>query len=166
MTNSKQNLLFNPVQLALHAQTCIRFREDSFVVSFDDARKFYEADGKGAERYIEWLNSKIAKDPKSVVHIWKNEEIVGQIELGLLKNEFDCGYVNLFYLIPSVRGQGFGAALDQHAVEHFRALGFHKMKLSVSPTNTRAVSFYKKLGWIDLGPRPGHPEINFMEKKI
>lgn len=166
MTNSKQNFLFKPVELDLHAEACIRFRDDSFVVSFGDAKKFYEADGQGAERYIEWLKGKIAKDPNSVVHIWQNDEIVGQIELGLLKNEPDFGYVNLFYLTPAKRGQGFGSILDQHAIEHFHSLGFKKMKLCVSPTNVRAFSFYKKLGWVDLGPRPGHPEVNFMEKNI
>ena len=41
-----------------------------------------------------------------------------------------------------------------------------RVQLSVSPTNFQAVSYYKKMGWIDLGPREGHPEVHMMEKKI
>jgi hypothetical protein len=42
------------------------------------------------------------------------------MELGLLNNDPTCGYVNLYYLIPSKRGQGIGSFLDNYATEvHF-----------------------------------------------
>lgn len=75
---------FKPIQLDKHREVCVHFREDSFMVSFGDAQRFYEADGKGAERYIEWLKAKISKDPNSAVHCWVDNQIVGQIELGYL----------------------------------------------------------------------------------
>jgi RimJ/RimL family protein N-acetyltransferase len=54
-----------------------------------------------------------------------------------------------------------------------RSLGFKKVRLSVSPTNLRAVQFYKKNGWIDLGERD-EPELkktlkfrlHYMEKYL
>lgn len=161
-----QRFTIKPIQLYHHADICISFREDSFVVSFGDAQKFYEEDGRGAERYVQWLRSKIEKDPQSVVHIWQSDQIVGQIELGLVRSDPSCGYVNLYYLIPSMRGRGFGAFLDTYAVEYFKNLGILKAKLSVSPTNIPANSYYKKMGWVNLGPRPGHPEVHLMEKNI
>lgn len=164
--NSPQALIIKPVQLNLHADLCVSFREDSFVVSFGDAKKFYEEDGKGAERYIQWLQSKIEKDPKSVVHVWQSNQIIGQIELGLVRSDPSCGYVNLYYLIPSMRGQGFGVFLDRYVMEYFKNLGRSKAKLSVSPTNISANSYYRKMGWIDLGPRENHPEVHLMEKNI
>lgn len=155
-----------PVDLEAHKDICIAFREDSFVASFGNPDKFFEADGKGADRYIEWLRAKIEKDPRTVVHVWEQDTIIGQMEFGRLKSEPTYGYVNLYYLIPEKRGQGLGARLDEHAMNHFRTIGCEKVRLSVSPTNTPALAYYKKMGWRDLGPRPNHPDVNFMEKTV
>ena len=160
------NISIKPVQLDLHKDTCITCREDSFVVSFGDAKKFHEEDGKGGERYIEWLKGKISIDALTVVHIWQENEIIGQIEMGGPFKDPLCGYINLYYLIPSKRGAGLGKTLDQHAMNYFKNKHMERVQLSVSPTNFQAVSYYKKMGWIDLGPREGHPEVHMMEKKI
>jgi ribosomal protein S18 acetylase RimI-like enzyme len=159
-------LEFKPIQLDQHRELCIQFRADSFVVSFGDDKKFYEEDGKGDERYIEWLQGKIAKDPQAAVHVWQGSEVIGQIELGTLRNEPSVGYVSLYYLIPTQRGSGLGAFLDGYVVKHLKSKGFTSVRLSVSPSNASAVAFYKKMGWKDKGPRPGHPEVHFMEKEI
>ena len=163
---SMTNILIKPVQLSLHKKTCILFREDSFVVSFGDAKKFYEEDGKGDERYIEWLEEKILKDPLTVLHVWQDNKIIGQIEMGARLEDPLCGYINLYYLIASKRGVGLGKTLDQHAMDYFKSKKMEKVRLSVSPTNLQAVSYYKKMSWIDLGPRVGHPEVHMMEKII
>ena len=155
-----------PVQLDLHKDTCILFREDSFVVSFGDSKKFHEEDGKGAERYIEWLKEKISRDPLTVVHIWQANEIIGQIEMGVSYNDPFCGYINLYYLISSKRGVGLGKALDQYAMNYFKNKQMKKVQLSVSPANLQAVLYYNKMGWTNLGPREGHPEVHMMEKTI
>ncbi len=161
-----QNITAKPVQLSLHKDICILFRADSFVVSFGDAKKFHEEDGKGAERYIEWLQAKIDKDPLSVVHIWQDNQIIGQIEMGGPFKDPTCGFINLYYLIPSKRGVGLGKFLDQHAMEYFKNKSMEKVQLRVSPTNTQAVSYYKKMGWNDLGPSPTAAEVHLMEKMI
>jgi ribosomal protein S18 acetylase RimI-like enzyme len=158
------NLSVKPIQLDIHKNVCISFREDSFIVSFGDAKKFYEDDNSGAEKYIEWLKNKISQDPSTVVHIWQDNLIIGQMELGLLNNDPTCGYVNLYYLIPSKRGQGIGSFLDNYATESFRNKQLQKARLSVSPQNKPAIDFYKKMGWKDLGPRQDAPEVHFMEK--
>lgn len=54
----------------------IRFREESFVVSFGDASAFHETDGRGPERYLEWLKAKHSRDPKSVLHIGSDDKII------------------------------------------------------------------------------------------
>lgn len=159
-------LIFSPADISKNAETCVEFRADSFVVSFGDDSKFYEDDGKGAERYLEWLQTKISNDPNSVVHVWANDKIIGQLELGRLRDDQSCGYVNLYYLAPAFRGKGLGAQLDSHAMKYFIDQGLKVARLSVSPTNKPAMAFYAKLGWRDLGPRPGHPEVHFMEKEI
>jgi len=135
-------------------------------VSFGDVKNFYEEDGKGAERYIVWLKEKILIDPLSVVHVWQKNEIIGQIELRSYLKNSNCGYVNLYYLIPSKRGTGIGKFLDQFMMDYYKKAEIHRVQLSVSPTNIQAFSYYKKMGWIDIGPREGHPEVHLMEKII
>lgn len=157
---------FKPVDISKHSQICITFRADSFIVSFGDAAKFYDEDGQGDQRYLEWLRGKISKDPASVMHFWHHDQIIGQIELATLRDDPAQGYVNLYYLAPEWRGKGIGAHLDSYAMSYFRQLGLSSARLSVSPTNQLAINYYLKMGWVDLGPRADHPEVNFMQKYV
>jgi GNAT superfamily N-acetyltransferase len=159
-------LSIKPIQLDLHRDTCDSFREDSYVVSFGDAKKFHGDDGNGAERYIDWLKGKISQDPYSVVHVWRGHTIIGQIELGKLRRDPNCGYVNLYYLIASERGRGLGKFLDDHAVEYFKSQQLQRAQLSVSPQNIQAITFYEKKGWRNLGLREDDPGVLLMEKLI
>lgn len=159
-------LSFQTLDLPITTELWIRFRADSFVASFGDGAKFYEADGKGAERYIEWLRNKIAKDPASAVHVWRDSVIIGQMELSVFKAEPEVGNVNLYYLVPEKRGLGYSRFLDEYAISYLKSLGLKKGRLSVSPTNIRAFRFYEKQGWQDMGPRPDHSEVHWMEKAL
>lgn len=92
------------------------------------------------------------------------DAIVGQVELGRSKHEAGVGYVYLFYLDQAVRGQGLAQQLDQYAADFFRQIGCRKARLSASPTNERAMRFYQKQGWADVGQREDMPEVHYLEK--
>lgn len=160
------NLTIKPIQLDLHRDICVSFREDSFVVSFGDAKRFHGDDGKGAEGYIDWLKDKINRDPSSAVHVWRDDTIIGQIELGPRRGDPTCGYVNLYYLIAAERGHGLGKLLDDHAMEYFKSKQLHRAQLSVSPQNIPAISFYEKRGWRNLGEREDYPGVFLMERLV
>ena len=155
------SLLFKPIDLSLNRQTAVLFREDAFACSFGSkpTRDVFEP-----EKYLDWLQVKLSKDPRSAVHVWQGERIVGQLELGRLAAGLLLGYVNLYYLIPEVRGTGIARELDDYAVGYFRILGLTGAQLSVSPTNQRAIRYYERSGWKDLGVRTDAPEVNLMEK--
>jgi ribosomal protein S18 acetylase RimI-like enzyme len=157
-------LEFKPINLERHQDLCVQFRADSFVCSFGSAARFYEEDGHGAERYLQWLRQRIAEIPNSCVHVWKGEQIIGQMEMRRWKHDLSVGYVNLFYLIPKFRGQGLGQQLDRYAANCFKQLGCQSARLSVSPTNLAAMRFYLKQDWIDLGQREDAPEVQYFEK--
>jgi len=159
-------LRFAPVDLSRHEEICRRFRADSFAVSFSDASRFHEEDGLGGDRYVEWLRGKQERDPASVVHVWQGDEIIGQMELGRLRGLEGVGYVNLYYLAPAHRGRGLAKHLDEYAASYLRGLGFTKAQLSVSPSNARAIAYYQKMGWRDLGPRADEPSVHSMEKDL
>ena len=139
---------FLPINLEQDWEICLKFRIDSYVVSFGSALNF-EKDG-GASHYKEWLSKKI----------------IGQIELGQMKSDLETGMVNLYYLAPEYRGQNLSYYLDQYAVNFLKSLGCKKARLNVSPTNSRAIAFYQKNDWKDLGPNPNHPEVHMMEKNF
>jgi ribosomal protein S18 acetylase RimI-like enzyme len=73
------------------------------------------------------------------------------------------GYVNLFYLIEEMRGASVSGELQDYAMDFMSRHGVQIAQLSVSPTNARALAFYRKHGWRDLGLRPGRDNVNLME---
>ena len=72
--------------------------------------------------------------------------------------------MNLFYLIPEHRGTGIAGELDRYAEEFFRGLGVRMARLSVTPSNTRALKYYRKNGWKLLGPHSDYPDVVMMGK--
>lgn len=163
MNQSSSPLIFKTIDLTLHSDICVKFRIDSFVASFGSPEKFYTEGG--VEGYLKWLQAKLDKDPRTVVHAWLDGEIVGQMEMGLRRDDPSKGHVNLFYLRADKRGCGLSKYLDQYAADYFKSIGIKSAMLGVSPTNSRALTYYKKMNWVDLGPHPQHPEIHQMEKK-
>lgn len=159
-------LSFRSIDLESHAELCVDFRRDAFICSFTDGNKrFALASGDQAQGYIKWLNKRITACPESCVHVFDGQEIIGQIETELRGQE-KLGYVYLFYLIPSRRGQGFSDELHAYVMQLFQEVGVIRAQLSVSPTNQKAINFYKRHGWQDLGLRPGHKDTNLMELAI
>lgn len=157
-------LQFRPVDWESSREICIRFRIDSYFTSFGSRDRFYTENGAEGEKYIAWLVDKLAKKPWSVVHVWESNEIVGQLELGRYNPDPAIGYVNLYYLVPHKRGQKLSRYLEEYVTSYMKKDSHRKARLSVSPTNQAALGFYRKHGWRDLGPRPNHPEVHFMEK--
>ncbi|MEM9766305.1 MAG: GNAT family N-acetyltransferase [Cyanobacteria bacterium P01_D01_bin.71] len=157
---------FQPINLDQERDLCIQFRADAFVCSFGSAGQFYQEDGRGAEKYLQWLEQRMQEIPNSCVHVWQEDQIIGQIEMGRWNRDTSVGYVNLFYLIPTCRSQGLGKQLDRHAAQFFQSLSCYSARLNVSPQNITAVKFYLKQGWMDLGPREDAPEVHFFEKTI
>lgn len=167
-----KNLEFKKIDLEKNAALCVAFRADSFLESFGTEEPFYETDPKG-EVYLKWLAEKMSGVYHGV-HIWYENQIIGQIEAGIRQEEDDFGYINLYYLIPEMRGKGFSKYLEEYTSNYLRSLGFDKAKLSVSPTNQRAIHFYEKNGWRDMGVRlePGRTgrglrfTVHYMEKDL
>ncbi len=51
---------------------------------------------------------------------------------------------------------------DADIISFGNANTFHEFgaRLSISPTNQRALRFYVRRGWTDSGPRPDMPEVH------
>jgi ribosomal protein S18 acetylase RimI-like enzyme len=98
--------------------------------------------------------------------VWQGTEIVGQIEIRRDPAVSNRGHVVLFYLIPRVRGSGIAEDLHHYAMELLTQAGIRTAWLRVTLSNTRAVRYYARHGWLDRGPDPEHPETNRMERHV
>ena len=156
-----KRLVFKPIDLDAHASVCVAFRRDSFICSFGEDGFFNEA-GPNGVHYIERLRLRTTKFPDGYVHIWLGDKIVGQIEMQIL-DEPRRGYVSFFYLVEEMRGAGVSSQLQNYAMDFMRRHGVQIAQLSVSPTNGRALAYYRKYGWRDIGLRPGRDNVHLME---
>jgi RimJ/RimL family protein N-acetyltransferase/predicted kinase len=156
-------LTFKPVDLNAHLDVCQRFRIDAHTCAFGSAEGFNSLD-RGAEGYAAWLWQKAIKLPGCLVHVRRDEEIIGQIEMGRVAGDPSIGYVNLFYLIPELRGQGLGTLLEAYAWRFLSEQGCQSLRLSASPDNHPAWTFYQHGGWRDLGPREDVSDVHLLHK--
>lgn len=58
------------------------------------------------------------------------------------------GYIKNLYVVPRLRGQGYGRLLLSTAEDWFRRQGCHRAALDASVCNPRAVSVYEAGGYV------------------
>jgi ribosomal protein S18 acetylase RimI-like enzyme len=61
---------------------------------------------------------------------------------------------------PGSRGQGIGRSLLEAALAFCRQSGIHTLHLEVRTGNAKAISLYKKCGFVHTGKRPGYYQDN------
>ena len=86
-------------------------------------------------------------------------------ELGLRRTlrKYQAEQLTLEQHRARLRGAGVSGQLQEYAMAFMRRHGVDRAQLSVSPTNARALGFYRKHGWRDLGLRPGRDNVTLME---
>lgn len=145
------------------ADACVRLRREMYAASFGSVDGLEEEMGEGNSLYLSQLREKLAKWPEGNVHLWRDDRIVGQLEMRDLEDEPAVGYVNLIHVVAEYRGHGLGKRLHRHAMRASRERGKQLMRLSVSQRNAAARRFYKRLGWTEAGARPNRLPMTIME---
>ncbi|WP_338418771.1 GNAT family N-acetyltransferase [Paraliobacillus zengyii] len=139
---------FEEIDIKKHRDTVVEFRKGSFKVSFGDTSGFGEE-----EDYLRWLDKKIKDFPEGFVLVEEDGKYIGQLELTIRAYEgIAIGYVNLYYLIPEMRGLGKGKELHDYAKKVFLNNKVSEYHLRVSPSNTTAIKFYHTIGMEEIGP--------------
>ena len=59
-----------------------------------------------------------------------------------------AGWVHFFYIMPELRGLGYGASLVEHAENFCRERGLDKLCLRVGEPNDGARRFYERCGFV------------------
>ncbi|MGE7184123.1 GNAT family N-acetyltransferase [Peribacillus sp. NPDC006672] len=139
-------MIFRTIDTDKDKDIIIKFRKDSFVVSFGSE------DGFGDENsYLKQMKERVRKFPDGQVIIEKDQEPIGQMELQIREYEgTEIGYVNLFYLIPEYRSKGLGKELVRYAENFFRQFNVSEYHLRVSPDNQRAIRLYTNSGMMKI----------------
>ncbi|NCB50522.1 MAG: GNAT family N-acetyltransferase [Clostridia bacterium] len=118
--------------------------------------------------YLSTARSHSKGIPEALVKVMSGGDFAGLIELNPErgKNE-NIGWISLFYLVPKYRRRGFGVQLLGYSAAYFAHRGRKAIRLHVAVTNERAIKFYKKYGFIEVGIDPGvSSDQLLMEKEI
>jgi ribosomal protein S18 acetylase RimI-like enzyme len=70
------------------------------------------------------------------------------------------------YVVPSLRGHGFGRALLEAAIELSRKRGADGIDLNTGETDTAARALYESLGFTNREGSPDGPSMLFYEREI
>ncbi|NPA32806.1 MAG: GNAT family N-acetyltransferase [Aquificae bacterium] len=107
---------------------------------------------KDVKSYMEWL---VRRDPEGFLVAETGGKPVGFI--GADANWFSrregklVGAVHEIVVDPEYRSRGIGKALMRSALDYFKKRGRDTAELWVGDKNTRAINFYKKLGFREEG---------------
>lgn len=153
-------LTFRTIDLTAHSQVALRFRD----AAIRDGGGTLDRD-RTDRGYLMWLRERIAAEPRFAVHAWRDEAIVGEIVLDRYWHDPSAGWVNRHYLVPEERGSGAAAEFDAYTEAVFTELGMEKAYAVTFPGNDRALRFYLKRGWSDLGSPAWAPRVHLLEKR-
>lgn len=72
-----------------------------------------------------------------------------------------------FYIAETLRGSGIAQELWSRLLEHMKSFGATRVVLDVRKTNTRAIRFYEKNGFVQYEQEPikGWEESNYPERQ-
>ena len=135
------SLAFRRIDPGRDAGLVVANHRDACIASFGSDARF-----RGAAHYLRWLAARCEEYPDGHLLAFLGDECVGQLELQVPYG-LASGYVNLFYIAPSFRRQGFGRILNRRCEEYFRSWEASRIELHVSTTNERAIGFYRKMGY-------------------
>ncbi|MFS0765809.1 GNAT family N-acetyltransferase [Peribacillus phoenicis] len=139
-------MIFRTIDTDKDKDTIVKFRKDSFVVSFGTEAGFGDEN-----TYLQRMEERVRKFPGGQVIIENDQVPIGQMELRIREYEgTEIGYVDLFYLIPEYRSKGLGKELVRYAENFFRQFNVSEYHLRVSPDNQRAIRLYTNSGMMKI----------------
>jgi len=149
VTLTTATLTYRTIDPRRDADLLLAHQLETCIASFGDDAHF-----QGAGRYLEWVKSKVEEFPEGFLLAFLDGRCVGQMELEVPYGR-TAGYVNLFYVTRPFRGLGFGRVMHERAEAYFRSWEATSTRLHVSPTNERALRFYRRMGYRRTSDYPG-----------
>ncbi len=112
---------------------------------------------KVEKEFIKRINS----DPKSVMYFaWKNDDIVGCANISGMKRRMSHRANFAISVAKSEWGRGVGSALLEKCISFAKDNEIEIINLDTRSDNIRAISLYKKFGFVKIGRMPAFSKIN------
>ena len=118
-------------------------------------------EGAGDIHEVEEFIKRISSDSKSVMYFaWKNDDIVGCANISGMKRRMSHRANFAISVAKSEWGSGIGSALLEKCIFFAKDNGIEIINLDTRSDNFRAISLYKKYGFIKIGRMPAFSKIN------
>lgn len=118
-------------------------------------------EGAGDTPEVEEFIKRINSDPKSVMYFaWKNDDIVGSANISGMKRRMSHRANFAISVAKSEWGSGIGSALLEKCISFAKDNEIEIINLDTRSDNIRAISLYKKFGFIKIGRMPAFSKIN------
>ncbi len=96
---------------------------------------------------LDQLALELQSPASSFYFIYVEEELSGYMKLNISET-FE---IERIYILKKFQGKGIGNTLMNFAIDQSKSLGFNSLWLGVWEHNTKAISFYKSLGFQPFG---------------
>jgi ribosomal protein S18 acetylase RimI-like enzyme len=131
------------------AETVCSFQPETYTLNFPDF--VYTSNFAAAFRHD---LRRAVLDPHNALFVLddgrEKNNVIGFLWIVICQNSWTqerFGYVNNIFVVPQRRGSGLGKELMRQADEWLRARGVKRLRLTVTATNSSAVSLYQKSGF-------------------
>ena len=104
-----------------------------------------------------WSENAVAEELTNPLSLWlvvtDGEKLVGYIGSQSVMGEADMMNVAID---PAYRRRGIGETLILELIRHLKQNGVYSLALEVRVSNEAAIGMYEKLGFVQVGRRPGY----------
>lgn len=155
------SLYFRPMDLEYRGERYLECYRDAWINAHGDLDGF-------SNIYLKIAKQRSAKNPLSVTEAFLGDKPIGLLELSIEQDAKEgAGCIAFYYIDEPYRGSGLAVQLLGHATSIYRGLGRKTLRLRVADTNERAIAFYKKHGFHQVGHEEGSVgDLLVMEKNI
>ena len=142
-------------------EDAVKLIEYTKIVGAQTDNLSFGKEGVGDKHEVEEFIKRISLDSKSVMYFaWKNDDIVGCANISGMKRRMSHRANFAISVAKSEWGSGIGSALLEKCISFAKDNEIEIINLDTRSDNIRAISLYKKFGFIKIGRMPAFSKIN------
>ena len=142
-------------------EDAVKLIEYTKIVGAQTDNLSFGKEGVGDTPEVEEFIKRISLDSKSVMYFaWKNDDIVGCANISGMKRRMSHRANFAISVAKSEWGSGIGSALLEKCISFAKDNEIEIINLDTRSDNFRAISLYKKFGFVKIGRMPAFSKIN------
>ena len=142
-------------------EDAVKLIEYTKIVGAQTDNLSFGKEGAGDTPEVEEFIKRISSDSKSVMYFaWKNDDIVGSANISGMKRRMSHRANFAISVAKSEWGSGIGSAFLEKCISFAKDNEIEIINLDTRSDNFRAISLYKKFGFIKIGQMPAFSKIN------